>query len=244
MRLATMFTLILTLGACATPPPAPPSTSSVAIPPSPPPEPLNALVMESEAARGRLTLVRNTRYVPEPLSGNPAIDALYARERARQGRPPYYTVREVVSAGTVHQPDDLGDWSFSYTKVDLRSLEGNVHGLSIRFANKSADTVEIDWNRTVILDPSGRTHPVIHRGVRLADRGGSVPPSVVPAGAVLDDFVFPGDLIFLTRGQYGGWSATEFFETLRPGASISLSVGLRTGKGVTDRSFRFRIVQP
>ncbi|HEV8676021.1 MAG TPA: hypothetical protein VGX21_18450 [Methylomirabilota bacterium] len=179
-----------------------------------------------------MTLTRVVRFRSE-------TDPLIVRLRTQRGEPAYTRTEEHVAAGTITLTDDLGRWAFRYTRLDL---SGAPTGINVVFLNQSPGSVHVDWNRTVFVDPTRRSRRLIHRGVKLTDREAATPASVVPAGAGLDDFVFPTDAIFFVSGRYGGWSASPVFERLRPGDSFTLVVGLQAGGQATERNFRFRVV--
>jgi hypothetical protein len=83
--------------------------------------------------------------------------------------------------------------------------------------------------------------PVIHKGVTLAQRNLPPVPSLVPAGAALDEFVFPTAGLHFVSGRYGGWRAVPFFEQLRPGHPLRLSVGMIVGTESAEANFTFDV---
>ena len=69
-------------------------------------------------------------------------------------------------------------------------------------------------------------------------------PSIIPAGAALDDFLFPADLITYRSGRLGMWTAVGFLERLQPGQVVTVSFGLRITGQPGERAFRFRATPP
>jgi hypothetical protein len=221
MQIVRLFVIVLSamlLTGCPAAPQRPmPATQSIAGPPFtvPPPEPLHALALRDGA--GRVTVTRESRQVGNGIITDHKVD------------------------GVLSVQDDFGQWRFTYTRLDIA---GSPLALVLAFANRSPRSVSIDWNRSVLVDPAGRARRLIHRGVRLADRGGASVPTTVPAGASIDDFLYPADAITFTSGRYGGWSAPPFFELLRPGQSVSLVLMLQTGDASTERRFTFLVERP
>jgi hypothetical protein len=173
----------------------------------------------------------------------------YRRESSpTRGQPPYRTINQFKGQGLISLKDETGEWEFTYSALDLFHVdrtyyEGKegLHGFGVRFSNRSSGTVEVDWNRTVITAPSGQALRVIHRGVRLADRGSIMPPSVIPPGAVLEDFVFPSDTLSFEVGRSTGWwQAKGFFEEMGPGARVTLTMGLKMQDGTPSKNFTFQ----
>jgi hypothetical protein len=191
-------------------------------------------LLTPEGGQGELSIVKTIEYSREsvPISGKPA----------------YRIINQFKGQGHISLKDEIREWEFTYSALDLfhvdqtyfEAKEG-LYGLGIRFTNRSSGTVEVDWNRTVITAPSGQALRVIHRGVRLADRGSIMPPSVIPPGAILEDFVFPSDTLRFSSGRSTGWwEAKGFFEGMGTGARVALTMGLKTQDGSPSRNFTFQ----
>ncbi len=153
------------------------------------------------------------------------------------------------SRGVITATDALGEWQFAYTATGLNDTLANsdrwifgIQGLAITLKNTTADIVEVDWTRSAFVDATGRASPVIHRGVRLNDRSGPMAPSIIPAGATLEDFVFPSDGIsFDSAGRGSSWVAPAVIERLTPGASISVTFNVKTADKAVSRTFKFSV---
>ena len=74
----------------------------------------------------------------------------------------------------------------------------------------------------------------------MAQRNQPAAPTRIPAGAALDDFVFPSKMLFLISGRYGGWRAQPVFERITPDRTFQLSVGLRVPDS-TEANFVFDV---
>src|SRR5712691_10967797 len=91
------------------------------------------------------------------------------------------------ASGAIVVTDDVGNWRFAYTKT---SLEGvglapeewlvGLHALSVILTNTSGGDVDIDWEDSVFVDPAGRRHRTIHRGVQLNQLTAPMLPTGVP----------------------------------------------------------------
>jgi hypothetical protein len=120
------------------------------------------------------------------------------------------------------------------------SVGGGTLALTMAFQNRSPGTLEVDWVRSVLLAPNGRSLRLLRRGVRLADRANPGPPTTIPAGANFEDLLYPAEGISYSSGRYGGWNAEPFFERLAPGNGFGLLLTLRSGNELIERHFRFR----
>ncbi|MBK5292774.1 MAG: hypothetical protein JJE04_14005 [Acidobacteriia bacterium] len=70
----------------------------------------------------------------------------------------------------------------------------------------------IDWNHVSYVDVSGVSHKVVHEGVRLIDRNGQLPPTIVPPTAKVNDMIQPSDSITYDSSRVaGGWVRTPLF---------------------------------
>ena len=152
-----------------------------------------------------------------------------------------------TSRGSATVSDDLGQWRFTYAKTSLNGTLGaqdpkvvGVHGLGVALKSTTAGTIEVDWTRTTLIDGSRRAHPVIHRSVNLYDPSVTMAPSIIPPGAVLEDFVFPSDGITPDiTGRADTWAAPAVFERLTPGMNVSVRLSMKSGGQVFSRTFTF-----
>lgn len=118
-------------------------------------------------------------------------------------------------------------------------------GLSVLIRNSSPSGVQLDWNAVNLIGSGGRAYPVIHRGVKMADRGGASAPSTVPPGATLDDFVYPRELISFSSSRYGSsWLGSQFFETMKPGSTFTLYMPIKHGPETIEYQFTFEVGHP
>jgi len=155
--------------------------------------------------------------------------------------------------GGIVVADDVGQWRFAYTKTSLEGagpaagewIDG-LHALSVVVINTSPRDVQIDWDRSTFVDPTGRTHRIIHRGVQLNQLSAPMVPSVIAAGATLNEFVFPaGGVTFSAPGGRASlWNVPAVFERLTPGAGFSVVLAIKAGDAVGPRTFRFAAVAP
>ncbi len=198
--------------------------TKVTPPQSPPPLTLHSLSLtEPKGGTGNALMIKQLHVIPY-IGG--------------------YTTRSVYYAeGHIALRDQLGEWDFGYERLDLERADMfrtdtpyGLHGLTIRFLNRSKETVEIDWNRSALVDASGTSLRIIHRGIPYQQRTSLVPPSIIPPGANLNDFVFPSDPI---RFEFNAWRAPPFFEALEYGHRFSLSLALRVGQSETRQTFAF-----
>lgn len=187
-----------------------------------------------------------------PHGGGPTVAAKPAAEPPGTKQPIYRLIlstpaqaaghiqlskfKGVVWDGTIRLKDDAAEWTFTYTNL---SLAVPVIALGISLTNRLEETIEIDWNKSAIVDRANKVHRIIHRGVKIVDRDGIMPPSVIPPGATLEDFVYPADLFFFGRE----WWGAVFFEDLEPGQSISVSLSVKIREHSTKR-FVFQALPP
>jgi hypothetical protein len=87
-------------------------------------------------------------------------------------------------------------WAFRGTQMAF-SLE-----------NKTEQSIKIPWDEAAFIDEAGRSHRVMHAGVKFDDREKSQAPSVVVPEGLLRDIVAPTDYVHWregTRYAAGGW---------------------------------------
>lgn len=141
-------------------------------------------------------------------------------------------------------------FAFSLTPIDLRSLDrattelASPNAMRVVLKNSSPTGAQIDWNAVNIIGPDKRSHGVIRKGIRYTDAAAPMAPSVVPPGAMLDDFLFPKDHISYISGRYGGWSGQQFFEQLKPGDRVILYLPVKHGQDLVEYQFEFEASAP
>ncbi len=185
--------------------PAPASAPS-AVPVAPPPTIVQILTLAApEGARGRLTLTKTTSFVRE-APGDP-------KNTARSGVA-YATVTAYSGTGNIRVSDDLGQWTFSYVPVALHDATLKIQALGIRLQSAVGDMLEIDWDESALVDPTGNRHRVVHRG------------DVTPGGEVA---VWVGDV---------------GLESLPQGHAVNIVLALRRGDQRSLKKFVFESRPP
>jgi hypothetical protein len=134
-------------------------------------------------------------------------------------------------------------FGFTHTSMSADTRDFVLSGplaLRVIFKNKGTKVITLDWNSVVLTDEVGRALRVIHRGVKLSDAAGSMAPSVIPPGSILEDFIYPSEGIRFSPGRYGGWYGAIFFETRQPAAQLKLYLPLKLGAEEKAYTFTFR----
>lgn len=212
---------------------AQPEPQKISIPESPPPKQLHVLRLKKPTGDGLLIMSQHIKYSPRPLSNRD-----------------YNTEYIFIGSGAISMTDEVGGWAFSYARLEMKPTSGEkgewregLHGLGIQLTNKSSVPLEIDWNRTTLVDPSGRALQIVHGGVKMVDAGKPMGPSIVPVGARLDDFIFPHAFIvgFIPASYASWWAARPFFENLAPGEQVTATVALKAGDQPITKTFVFVI---
>jgi len=75
-------------------------------------------------------------------------------------------------------------------------------GISFTITNKSSSAIAIDWNRSSMTLPDSQTSNVIHQGTKFISAGTTLPPTTIPPGGKLSDFVIPTLSIHYLNGWY------------------------------------------
>ena len=90
-------------------------------------------------------------------------------------------------------------------------------GIAFTIRNLTNREIEIDWNRSSMWLPTGQMSGVIHEGVRFIQSNTYLPPTVIPAGRTLSDFVIPTRNITFS---VTGWQVRSL--NLRSGSQLGL----------------------
>ena len=173
---------------------------------APPPATVQILTLAApEGARGRLTLTKTISFIRD-AQGDP-------KNPAKPGAA-YATVTAYSGAGSISVSDDLGQWTFSYAPVALREAAPKIQALGVRFQSSSGDTLEIDWDDSALVDPTGNRHRVVHRSD-----------------------VTPGGVVAVWVGDVG-------LESLPQGGTVTIVLTLRRGNQRPLKKFVFESRPP
>ena len=183
-----------------------------------------------EGGSEKITLKQRRRYRPSYGERGPSTTI-------RQGARTYYryegigTIRlsdELLSLKATLYPSTLWEDRYGPGGPLERDYEGYLlTTFTFEIENKAQDPMEIDWSKVRLMDPEGRSLPVVHQGIEPADLGRPMAASIIPPGERLKDFVFPIDYIVAFDGQK--WKGVRFFERLQPGDRFGLFLPVKIG---------------
>ncbi|MEA1972593.1 MAG: hypothetical protein U9N34_04775 [Candidatus Cloacimonadota bacterium] len=97
--------------------------------------------------------------------------------------------------------------------------------------NKTDFSIKIPWDEAAYVDEFGRTHRVMHSGVKYTDRDKVQPPSIIVRKGLIEDLVYPTDYVSWSSGTHlysGRWETksllltTESYYTYLGGKSSAL----------------------
>jgi hypothetical protein len=118
-------------------------------------------------------------------------------------------------------------------------------GFNIR--NKTDNPIKIDWNQVSYVDVLGKSHKVMHEGVKYISRNEPQSPTIIPPTAQLEDMVFPTDHVYFASGRYGGWRDIPLFPEAPAakhfkGQLFSVFIPLDINGTIRNYFFTFKIV--
>ena len=79
--------------------------------------------------------------------------------------------------------------------------------INFALTNKTEHSIKLVWDEAAFIEVDGQAGRIAHEGVKYADRNASQPPSIVPAGRSLSDFVLPTNRIYYRKGYYSRYSS-------------------------------------
>jgi hypothetical protein len=111
--------------------------------------------------------------------------------------------------------------------------------IGFELTNRSGRPIIIIWDECAFVDQAGRSHRVIHEGVRLLEKDKALVPTLVPPGAFIRDLFYPASYATpgssLQRPLYGQFSTTPF--------TLGLFVTLEIGGKKQALNYRFAAVK-
>jgi hypothetical protein len=125
--------------------------------------------------------------------------------------------------------------------------------INFTITNKTDHSIKIIWDEAAFIDLDGQSGRVAHEGVKYADRNASQPPSVIPGGRSLTDFVLPTGRVYYREGYYsryssipGGWEELPLVlpASRRIAAGDSTLVDAFTSEVSKNKGKRFGLLLP
>jgi hypothetical protein len=136
------------------------------------------------------------------------LPALWTVEESTWGEGP--SRYEIAFAGG-HYPALYRISMVKPTTSDITSFQDSF--ISVVFAiskkqidfalqNRTPEPIKIDWNQVSYVDVTGKSHRVVHEGVRLIDKDRPQAPTIVPPTARVEDIILPSD--------YAQWTGSDW----------------------------------
>lgn len=91
-------------------------------------------------------------------------------------------------------------FSFEDNLVKILWLAGS-RNIAFSLENKTDHSIKIPWDEAAFVDERGRSHRVMHAGVKYNDREKPQAPSIVVRKGTLEDIVFPTDYVRWQEGS-------------------------------------------
>jgi hypothetical protein len=111
-------------------------------------------------------------------------------------------------------------------------------GLALDLCASPSHSVEVNWDRASIIGPDGTAHRVLHKGQRYSERDKPTPPSLIPPGTRIQDFVFPSDRI---EYDLRTWNHGQFFEVVNSGQEFGLFLPIKSDGVETSYHVTFKV---
>lgn len=81
-------------------------------------------------------------------------------------------------------------------------------GFFFDLSNKTDHSIKIIWDDAAYVDTAGKSHRVVHEGVRFSDKNNSQPPSIIVRRGSIQDSITPSDYIYFFGGR---WDISPLF---------------------------------
>jgi hypothetical protein len=80
--------------------------------------------------------------------------------------------------------------------------------IAFSLENKTDYSIKIPWDEAAYVDENGRSHRVMHSGVKYSEREKPQAPSIVVRKGTIEDIVQPTHLVYYREGYYGRYTST------------------------------------
>lgn len=139
--------------------------------------------------------------------------AVYQISLSKVERPEKASARYGLQKVDAVTTDNKYKFSFEDDLVRVLWLVGS-RKVSFLLQNKTDYSIKIPWDEAAFVDEFGRSHRVMHSGVKYTDRDKPQPPSVIVRKGSIEDIVFPTDYVSWssgTRYSAGSWDEKSLF---------------------------------
>lgn len=120
------------------------------------------------------------------------------------------------------------DAYYAYSGSGFQALqsvfERNPKGFALSVKNKTSEPARITWDESAVVVPGGSSSRVIHDGVKYSEMENSQPPTTIPPGANLDEYV--GPISKISYSSNSGWFEEGLFLEFSSGDSASMFLAL------------------
>lgn len=106
----------------------------------------------------------------------------------------------------------LGVKGFVYQDQFVKITFIPLSNLTFILENKTAKTIEIDWQKVSFVDIYGRADRVMHEGVRYIERDKAIPPTVIPPTANIQDTIVPVGFVSYDSSRSESWEIRKLYE--------------------------------
>ena len=131
--------------------------------------------------------------------------------------------------------------SLSFEDRFIKIQFGILTRVIFQLTNKTANPIEILWDRVSFVDTESEAHRVIHEGVRYIERDRALPPTIIPPGASASDSLFPTDYISYDSKE-SEWKVRDLFEpsiSRYKGETFSVFLPLKVNGRIANYNFSF-----
>src|SRR5882672_5126752 len=160
-----------------------------------------------------MTIIRKRLFYFRPIAmvlvvSSGALSIMACAPRTTQSSTPTYTTYTAdyqISLTKVERPEKAGSrygpqkvdvittdqkyrFSFEDNMVRILWVVGKTR-INFLLQNKTDYSIKIPWDEAAYVDELGRSHRVMHSGVKYTDRDRSQPPSVIVRKGSIEDLV-------------------------------------------------------
>ena len=110
--------------------------------------------------------------------------------------------------------------------------------------NKTADPIEIVWDKSTYIDVNGGNHRVIHNGIDDAERNNPQANTIIIPNTSLTDMVYPSDCILNLNGTLTESYMFDKMESVAKtyaGKNVLAMLAIKINNNVYNYLFTFKI---
>ena len=115
-----------------------------------------------------------------------------------------------------------------------------LYGITLILENKTNHSIKINWDEGVFISTDGRSHRIIHTGIRYLESASAQPPTIIAKKSYVIETIFPSSYIYYSSSSQD-WIEKPLLSNNDEGKYIQILLPLQIENTINDYIFKFKV---